>query len=138
MDGQILIQSENCFKSDSLWPTQHIVAVYLRNKGHEAIFFTGKEELKSMASELEKEVQMDGRYKYYADGVLQVNSLEILIMEVSSTYDRVKNIKSTFNYYKAMFGALSIMKHIATKYKYALFDTFKALKIHFIHVHGKK
>jgi hypothetical protein len=36
------------------------------------------------------------------------------------------------------FGALSIMKHIATKYKYALFDTFKALKIHFIHVHGKK
>jgi hypothetical protein len=91
-----------------------------------------------MTSELEKEGQTDGRYKYYADGVLRVNNLEFLIMEVSSAYDKAKSIKFTFDHYKTMFGVLSIMKHIASKYKYASFDIFKALKIHFIHAHGKK
>ncbi|PHZ14755.1 uncharacterized protein RHIMIDRAFT_311975 [Rhizopus microsporus ATCC 52813] len=135
-DGQSLIHSENCFKSDSLWPVQQAVAVYLRSKGHKAIFFTGEEELESMTRELEKDGQTDGRYKYYADGVLRVNNLEVLIMEASSAYDKATNIKFSFDYYKGMFGVLSIMKHIASKYKYASFDTFKALKIHFIHAFG--
>ncbi|KAG1139985.1 hypothetical protein G6F37_009363 [Rhizopus arrhizus] len=35
-----------------------------------------------------------------------------------------------------MFGALSIMKHIVSKYKHASFDTSRALVVHAIHVHG--
>ncbi|KAG1056248.1 hypothetical protein G6F43_001844 [Rhizopus delemar] len=82
-DGQTLIHSENCF-----------------NEGHKAIFFTGEEELKSMTSELVKDGQTDGRYKYYADGVLRVNNLEVLIMEASSAYDKATDIKSAFDHYK--------------------------------------
>lgn len=91
-----------------------------------------------MTSELVKDGQTDGRYKYYADGVLRVNNLEVLIMEASSAYDKATDIKSAFDHYKGMFGALSIMTHIASKYKYASFNIFKLLKIHFVHAHGKK
>ncbi|KAG1181988.1 hypothetical protein G6F36_009507 [Rhizopus arrhizus] len=100
MDGQTLIHSEDCFKSDSLWPAQQAVAGYLRSKGHKAIFFSGEEELKSMTSELKTDGQTDGRYKYYADGVLRVNNLEALIMEASSAYDKAIDIKSSFDHYK--------------------------------------
>ncbi|ORE03317.1 hypothetical protein BCV72DRAFT_213468 [Rhizopus microsporus var. microsporus] len=53
-----------------------------------------------MTRELEKDGQTDGRYKYYADGVLRVNNLEALIMEASSAYDKATNIKFSFDYYK--------------------------------------
>jgi hypothetical protein len=115
-----------------------LLLLYIFETYHnKAIFVTGEEELESITRELEKDSQTDGRYKYYADGVLRVNNVEVLIMEASSAYDKVANIKFSFDYYKGMFGALSIMKHIASKYKYASFDTFKALKIHFIHAFGK-
>ncbi|KAG0736150.1 hypothetical protein G6F62_010642 [Rhizopus arrhizus] len=66
-DGLALSHS----KSNAFWPAQQAVATYLRSKKHKAIFFTGEEELRSMTCGLEKEDKTDGRYKYYADGVLQ-------------------------------------------------------------------
>ncbi|KAI9481339.1 MAG: hypothetical protein EXX96DRAFT_481160, partial [Benjaminiella poitrasii] len=137
-EGKTLVHSENCFKSDSLWPAQQAVAAYLRTKGYKAIFYTREEELEAMTNELEKDGQMDGRFKYYADGILRINNLEVLIMEVSSAHDKATNVKFSFDHYKGMFGALSVLKNIATRYKYATFGTFKDLKIHFLHAFGKK
>ncbi|KAG2233024.1 hypothetical protein INT48_007600, partial [Thamnidium elegans] len=70
-----------------------------------------------MTFELEKDGQEDGRLKYYADGILRVNSHEVLILEASSAYQEATATKSTFDHYKGMFGALSILKHISRKYK---------------------
>ena len=132
-DGLALSHS----KSNAFWPAQQAVATYLRSKKHKAIFFTGEEELRSMTCGLEKEDKTDGRYKYYADGVLQWVTMNS-IMEVSFAYEKAQNTKLAFNHYKAMFSALSIMKHIVSKYKYASFDISRALVVHIIHVHGKK
>ncbi|KAI7904059.1 uncharacterized protein BX663DRAFT_415088, partial [Cokeromyces recurvatus] len=79
----------------------------------------------------------DGRFRYYADGILRINKLEVLIIEVSSAYDKATNVKFAFDHYKGMFGALSVLKNIASRYKYATFNTSKELKIHFIHAYGK-
>ncbi|KAI9005466.1 hypothetical protein CLU79DRAFT_713129 [Phycomyces nitens] len=81
----------------------------------------------------------DGRYKYYADGLICANdfsSLEILLTEVSSGYGGGNSSKVSFDHYKAMLGMLSMLRTIAQKYNKATFDTFKKLKIHFLHGHG--
>ncbi|CAO3612741.1 unnamed protein product [Mucor hiemalis] len=36
-----------------------------------------------------------------------------------------------------MFGLLMMLKTIARRYKYASFNTFKGLKVHFIHTHNQ-
>ncbi|KAI9322925.1 hypothetical protein BX666DRAFT_670795 [Dichotomocladium elegans] len=45
--------------------------------------------------------------------------------------------KTSFDHHKAMFGLLASLRTIASLYKYASFDSFEQLKIHFIHTHSK-
>ncbi|KAF7731266.1 hypothetical protein EC973_000682 [Apophysomyces ossiformis] len=155
-----LMHSENCLKSDALWPALQVVAAYLRNTGQQAIFYSGEEELISMSQELHKEGQNDGRLRYYADGVIRINDAEVLIFEASSAYERCTVAKATFDHYKAitmgnvgsfwslsvpielflvpdcMFGMLGVLRYTASRYCHASFDTFKKLKIHFVHALG--
>lgn len=132
-----LMHSENCLKSDALWPVLQVVAAYLRNTGQPAVFYSGEEELVSMSQELHKEGQYDGRLRYYADGIVRINDAEVLIFEASSAYERCSAVKATFDHYKAMFGMLGVLRNTASRYCHASFDTFTKLKIHFVHAHGK-
>ncbi|GAA5811080.1 hypothetical protein MFLAVUS_004509 [Mucor flavus] len=81
----------------------------------------------------------DKRLKYNADGTILFNriSTEILLSEVSSAFAENSKAKTSFDHYKAMFGLLMMLKTIARKYKYANFNTFKGLKVHFIHTHNR-
>ncbi|KAI9340614.1 hypothetical protein BD770DRAFT_422260 [Pilaira anomala] len=81
----------------------------------------------------------DGRYKYKADGLVCANdfsSLEILLTEVSSGYGSSDSSKVSFDHYKGLFGMLSMMRTIAQTYNKGTIDTFRKLKIHFLHGHG--
>lgn len=60
-----------------------------------------------------------------------------LMFEASSAYERCTAAKATFDHYKAMFGMLGVLRNTASRYCHASFDTFRKLKIHFVHAHGK-
>ncbi|KAG0745759.1 hypothetical protein G6F57_001287 [Rhizopus arrhizus] len=103
------------------------------------IFDTREIELEAMTVQLKNKGMTDGRYKYNADGLICANdfsSLEILLTEVSSGYGSGDSSKASFDHYKAMFGMLSMMRTIAETYNKGTFDTFRKLKIHFLHGHG--
>lgn len=78
---------------------------------------------------------------YKADGIIKAmlerSELEILILETSNALDATTPTKRAFDFHKAMFGAVAMLKSIADKYKYADFSVFSALKIYFLHVAGK-
>ncbi|KAI7855701.1 hypothetical protein BDC45DRAFT_438937, partial [Circinella umbellata] len=81
----------------------------------------------------------DGRYRYNADGILRANSfsnLEVMLTEVSCGYGKAENSKVSFDHYKDMFGLLAMLRTFAETYKEASFDTFRKLKVHFLHGHG--
>jgi hypothetical protein len=94
-----------------------------------------------MTAQLKNKGMTDGRYKYNADGLICANDfsgLEILLTEVSSGYGSGDGSKVSFDHYKAMFGMLSMMRIIAQTYNKGTFDTFRKLKIHFLHDHGRQ
>ncbi|KAL1933418.1 hypothetical protein VTP01DRAFT_7508 [Rhizomucor pusillus] len=66
--------------------------------------------------------------------MLERSELEILILETSNALDATTPTKRAFDFHKAMFGAVAMLKSIADKYKYADFSVFSALKIYFLHV----
>ncbi|CEG76176.1 hypothetical protein RMATCC62417_11108 [Rhizopus microsporus] len=77
--------------------------------------------------------------QYNADGVIYVDGfshLELLLTEVSSGYGSNDTEKVSFDHYKAMFGMLAMIRNIAQQYSKGTFDTFRKLKIHFLHGHG--
>ena len=113
---------------------------YLRNTQHNVIFLSGKNELNSMTLQMKHQGMNDSRYKYNADGTMIFNDLsaiEIPLTKVSSGYGSNEVAKVSFDHYKAMFGMLAMIKTVAKLYHNASFNTFKKLKIHFLHAHGK-
>lgn len=91
-----------------------------------------------MSKQLKDQGLLDSRHKYNGDGVVRFDShKEILLVETSSAYNAATSEKCSFDHYKGMFGLLAMMKTLADMYKYASFEEFKNLKLHFIHVHGK-
>lgn len=66
---------------------QHAALTYLRSRGHKATFSAGEEELKSMTTRLE-EGQVNGQYMYYANGILSLNNIEVIMMKASSAYEK--------------------------------------------------
>ncbi|EIE87225.1 hypothetical protein RO3G_11936 [Rhizopus delemar RA 99-880] len=94
-----------------------------------------------MTTQLKNKGLIYGRYKYQADDLIcadDLSGLEILLTEVSSGYGSGDDSKASFDYYKAMFGMLSMMRTIAQKYNKDTFDTFSNLKVHFLHGHGRQ
>lgn len=97
--------------------------------------------MEAMTTQLKNKGMTDGRYKYNVDGLIYANDssgLEILLTEVSSGYGSGNGSKVSFDHYKAMFGMLSMMRTIAQTYNEGTFNTFKKLKIHFLHGHGRQ
>ncbi|KAI9486425.1 MAG: hypothetical protein EXX96DRAFT_626596 [Benjaminiella poitrasii] len=95
-------------------------------------------ELKAMTTQLRNKGLIDGRYKYQSDGLICVDDLsglETLLTEISSGYDSSDDSKVSFDHYKEVFGMLSMMRTIAQKYNKGTFDTFRKLKVYFLHGH---
>ncbi|KAG0752573.1 hypothetical protein G6F24_013496 [Rhizopus arrhizus] len=110
----------------------------LRNKKYDITYMPGEIELTSMTEQLSKQGLLDNRFKYYADGKVRINAdkQEPLLLEVSSALGQATQDKIAFDHTKAMFGLLAILKTLACKYSHGSFESFKKIKIHFIHVHG--
>ncbi|KAI8888099.1 hypothetical protein K501DRAFT_173926 [Backusella circina FSU 941] len=91
-----------------------------------------------MTVQLKSQGITDKRLRYNADGTILCNSIatEVLLSEVSSAFDESDKGKTSFDHYKAMFGLLMMLRTLARKYKYASFNSFKNLKVHFIHTHN--
>ncbi|KAI7894197.1 uncharacterized protein EV154DRAFT_499618 [Mucor mucedo] len=91
-----------------------------------------------MTVQLQHQGITDKRLRYNADGTILFNSIgtEILLSEVSSAFGENDKAKTSFDHYKAMFGLLMMIRTLARKYKYASFNSFKNLKVHFIHTHN--
>ncbi|KAG0165188.1 hypothetical protein DFQ30_008850 [Apophysomyces sp. BC1015] len=90
-----------------------------------------------MSIQLKLQGLLDSRHKYLADGVVRFDEdKEILLLETSSAYSTATAEKISFDHHKGMFGLLSMMKTTADQYKYASFEIFRKLKLHFVHVHG--
>jgi hypothetical protein len=111
----------------------------LKQQGYNLTFYPGEVELKAMTIQLKHQGITDGRFKYNADGKIIDNSigLEILLSEVSSAFAENDASKTSFDYHKAIFGLLVMLRSFAGCYKYGSFETFKTLKVHFIHTHSK-
>lgn len=110
----------------------------LRNQKYDIAYLPGEAELTSMTKRLSGQGLLDNRFKYYADGKIRTNTdkQEPLILEASSSLSRTSQDKIAFDYTKAMFGLLAILKTLACKYSHGSFESFKKIKVHFIHVHG--
>ncbi|KAI7888640.1 uncharacterized protein EV154DRAFT_425346 [Mucor mucedo] len=85
-----------------------------------------------MTMQVQSQGITDGRLKYNGDGKILVEDLstEILLSEVSSSYDENSKGKTSFDHHKAMFGLLAIIRTIASLYNYGSFETFSKLKLH--------
>lgn len=112
---------------------------YLKDHNNDVTFYPGEIELKAMTVQLKNQEITDKRLKYNADDTILFNRIptEILLSEVSSAFAENNKAKTSFDHYKAMFGLMMMLKTIAGRYKYASFNTFKGLKVHFIHTHSK-
>ncbi|KAI8070369.1 hypothetical protein BC940DRAFT_235739 [Gongronella butleri] len=81
----------------------------------------------------------DSHYIYRPDGLITANDLqkaEILIFEVSNSYNAPDAAEKVFDHCKAMFGSLSMLLTLADNYAEATFATFSKLKVHFVLAHG--
>ncbi|KAG2217796.1 hypothetical protein INT45_001121, partial [Circinella minor] len=136
---EILQKTETIYRSYIFDPCLKNVAKYLRRTGHQITFLPGEIELNAITKQLQQSGMKDGRYHYNADGVFhadEFSNIEILLSEVSNGYGSNSNGKSSFDHYKAMFGMLAMLRTLAQKYSKGSFDTFRKLKVHFLHGHG--
>ncbi|KAI9272984.1 hypothetical protein BDA99DRAFT_425257, partial [Phascolomyces articulosus] len=59
---------------------------------------------------------------YNADAILRATNIgnaEICLLEISNAFDETGRTKISFDYHKAMFGLLSMIKSIAQEYHHA-------------------
>ncbi|CAO3625395.1 unnamed protein product [Cunninghamella blakesleeana] len=107
--------------------------------GSESIL-NGEVQLASVTTQLESiGTKHDERYRHNADGVSRINGLmdvELLLLETSGSFSKDDNTKFSFDFHKAMFGLLPIIKTIADKYEYASLASIQKLKVYFLHVSG--
>ncbi|CAO3685352.1 unnamed protein product [Rhizopus stolonifer] len=137
--SETLSSSESCLRYYIIDPLLQACNKYLKDRNNNVTFYPGEIELKAMTVQLKDQGITDKRLKYNADGTILFNriSTEILLSEVSSAFAENNKAKTSFDHYKAMFGLLMMLKTIARKFKYASFNTFKGLKVHFIHTHNQ-
>lgn len=124
-------------RQKAAWDT--ILLQYLKDQNNDVIFYSGEIELKAMTVQLKDQGITVERLRYNADGTILFNRIptEILLSEVSSAFAENNKAKTSFDHYKAMFGLLMMLKTIARRHKYASFNSFKHLGVHFIVVHKK-
>lgn len=89
----------------------------------------------------ESEIESDESTLYKADGIISLydfNRVEVLLLETSGHFGSTDNPKSSFNHHKGLFGSLSMLKAVADNYLFETLETFKNLKVFFIHAAGIK
>ncbi|KAL7320843.1 hypothetical protein PS15m_000690 [Mucor circinelloides] len=138
--SQTLSSSESCLRYYVIDPLLQACNKYLKDQNNDVTFYPGEIELKAMTVQLKNQGITDKRLRYNADGTILFNRIpiEILLSEVSSAFAENNKARTSFDHYKAMFGLLMMLKTIVRRYKYASFNTFKGLKVHFIHAHKNK
>lgn len=122
---QVLEKSESCYRSYLFDHCVKATTKYLRNVSHDVTFYPGEIELDAMTIQLKQQGINDRRYKYNADGTLQVNNhsaTEILLTEVSSGFGSNVTGKTSFDHYKGMFGMLAMIRTVAQLYNKASFS----------------
>lgn len=136
--GKTLSSSEGCLRFYVVDPLLRNCNDFLLQHGRSVLFFPGEIELNAMTMQLQSQGVNNGCLKYNADGkiLLEGLSTEILLSEFFSYGENSKG-KTSFDHHKAVFGLLAMIRTIANLYKYATFETFSRLKLHFVHTHGK-
>ncbi|KAI9481097.1 MAG: hypothetical protein EXX96DRAFT_538325 [Benjaminiella poitrasii] len=138
--GYTLSKSEACLNINLITPCLQICSRMLRNMHYDITYVPGEVELTSMTEQVRNQGLLDSRFKYYANGKVRIDNdkQEPLLLEVSSALDKTTQDEIAFDHTKAMFGLLAVLRILACKYCYESFETFKEIKIHFIHVCGKR
>ncbi|KAG1164837.1 hypothetical protein G6F46_002321 [Rhizopus delemar] len=67
-----------------------------------------------------------------------MKEIEILLLETSGSFNNKDKVKINFDHHKGMFGSLAILKTIADEFYFTSADTFKTLKVFFLHAAGTK
>jgi hypothetical protein len=100
----------------------------------------GEPVLKSMSKQLkELNLLVDDKSQYKADGIIKhfkMKEIEPLFLEASGSFGNKDKVKINFDHHKGTFGSLAILKTIADELSFASVDTFKKLKIFFLHGAG--
>jgi hypothetical protein len=99
----------------------------------------GEEPLESMTKYLRKtSTGYDTRNYYKPDGVLTHKvedyfNVSLLILETSSSYNKMSEFKRIFDHHKKTFALLSMLKRVVDRYSMCSFTTVSKLKVYFIH-----
>ena len=137
---QDLEDGEATFNDVLLFP--FLKAVCVGNGAGTLEFKVGETKLRAMLKKSnETEIESDESIIYKADGIITLyafNKLEVLLLETSSHFGSTDASKSSFDYHKGLFGSLSMSKAVADAYPFGSLETFKKLKVYFIHAAGKK
>lgn len=136
--GESLSETESCLSNNLVSPCLQACTRMLRCNKYDITYLPGEVELTSMTEQLSKQGLLDTRYIYKADGKIRINTnkQEVLIVEISNALYQATKEKISFDHSKAMFGMLAILKTLANSYNFGTFESFKRIKIHFVHVYG--
>lgn len=102
-------------------------------------FLPGEVFLQSMADKL-KQVVGESPSTYKADGIIRLkdaHNLDLVLFETSGALSRGSKRKKTFDFYKGMFGVISMIKSLADAYNFGSLKALSAVNIYFIHTRGK-
>ncbi|KAG2228280.1 hypothetical protein INT45_011072 [Circinella minor] len=143
--GVDLSHSETIMNELVTWPSLKFALYAISGDTQRLTFFPGEEQLLSMTKQLKNNnTQYDERLCYKSDAVLRCldkktrgGNMELVLLETSNSYDDTTKKKVNFDFHKGMFGTVAMLKTIADRYNYASFDSFKKLKLYFIHAHTK-
>ncbi|KAG1144359.1 hypothetical protein G6F37_007464 [Rhizopus arrhizus] len=136
---QNIEDGEAMFNDILLYP--FLKAVCVASNAGVPQFKVGETQLRAMSKKTnESEIESDESTLYKADGIISLysfNRLEVLLLETSGHFDSSDNSKSSFDHHKGLFGALSMIKAIADNYSFGSLETFKNVKVFFVHAAGK-
>ena len=142
--GANLSHSETMLNQLVTWPSLKFALYAITGNTRGLAFFPGEEQLLSMTKQLKNNnTQYDERSCYKGDAVLRCldnktgGNMELLLLETSNSYDDTTEKKVNFDFHKGMFGIVAMLKTIADRYNYAPFDSFKKLKLYFMHAHSR-
>lgn len=77
-------------------------------------------------------------YVQYRRNFCSSDYVEVLLVEVSGTYNEYDNSKTDFDHYKAVVGSIGNVMYVRWSVRIRQFRQLKKVKIHFVHCHGKQ
>lgn len=83
----------------------------------------------------------DNSNVYKSDGMIKLYNMkqqEILLLETSGCFSNNDKCKINFDHHKGVFGLLSMLKCVADDYQLGSVDTFKKVKVFFLHAAGNR